>query len=185
MKLRPSFLADDRGVAAVEFAFVTPIFCLLLVGAIDLGGALFVRFKLDTAVTAGANFAQVNATNVSSTNGQALANNIATIVETSQGSSWANDVIVVNDGPSTTVSGGTSTTSGTAANADSCYCPSGTADSFTWGSAATCGSSCGANAGYAGKFVTITATRTYTPIFSSYGIVANNTITTSSVVQVQ
>ena len=43
----------------------------------------------------------------------------------------------------------------------------------------------GSNTGYAGKFVTITATRQYTPIFSGYGIVQNDTITTSAAVQVQ
>lgn len=185
MRPRRSFFGDEHGVAAIEFAFVAPMFCLLLVGAIDLGGALFVQFKLDSAVTAGANFAQVNASNVSSTNGQTLANNIATIVETSQGSGWANDVVVVNNGPSTTVASGSATTSGTASNADACYCPSGTAGSFTWGASSTCGASCGAGAGYAGKFVTITANRTYTPIFSNYGVVKNDTITASVVVQVQ
>ena len=61
--------ATARGVAAVEFALVTPIFCLLLAGIVDLGGALYTKFKLDSAVTAGANFAQVNAGNVSSANG--------------------------------------------------------------------------------------------------------------------
>jgi Flp pilus assembly protein TadG len=190
MTVRPlslrAFVGDRRGVAAVEFALVTPIFCLLLAGIVDLGGALYTKFKLDAAVTAGTNFAQVNAGNVSSANGQTLANNIATIVETSQGASWADDGVVVNDGPAATVSGGTSSTSGTASNADLCYCPTGTPGSFTWGSAVTCGSACpGLNTGYAGKFVTITASHGYTPIFSSYGIVQNDTISASAAVQVQ
>jgi Flp pilus assembly protein TadG len=181
-----AFGGDRRGVAAVEFALVTPIFCLLLAGIVDLGGALFTKFKLDSAVTAGANFAQVNAGNVNSTNGQTLANNIATIVETSQGSSWADDGVVVNNGPIATVSSGTATPSGTASNADVCYCPTGTPGSFTWGSSVTCGNVCpGTNAGYAGKFVTITASHSYAPIFSSYGIVQNNTISASVAVQVQ
>jgi Flp pilus assembly protein TadG len=178
--------ADHRGTGAVEFALVTPVFCLLLAGILDLGGALYTKFKLDAAVTAGANFAQVNAANVSSTNGQSLASNIATIVETSQGSSWADDGVVVNNGPATTVSGGSPSNSGTATNADVCYCPTGTPGSFTWGSSVTCGNACpGTNTGYAGKFVTITATHQYTPIFASYGIVQNDTITASAAVQVQ
>jgi Flp pilus assembly protein TadG len=177
---------DRRGAAAVEFALVTPIFCLLLAGIVDLGGALYTKFKLDAAVTAGANFAQLNASNVTAANGQTLANNIATIVEASEGASWADGGVVVNDGPTTTVSGGTATSSGTAANADLCYCPTGTPGSFTWGSSATCGNACpGTNTGYAGKFVTITASHSYTPIFSSYGIVQNGTITASAAVQVQ
>lgn len=184
---RPTdLLRDRRGVAAVEFALLTPVFCLLLAGIVDLGGALYTKFKLDSAVTAGANYAQINAGNVSSTNGQTLATNIATIVETSQGSGWADDGVVVNDGPSASVSGGTASTSGTASNADLCYCPTGAPGAFTWGSSTTCGSACpGTNTGYAGKFVTITATRQYTPIFSSYGIVQNNTISAAAAVQVQ
>jgi len=181
-----AFAGDRRGVAAVEFALVTPIFCLLLAGIVDLGGALYTKFKLDAAVTAGANFAQVNAGNVNSTNGQTLANNVATIVETSQGSSWADDGVIVNNGPTATVSGGASTPSGTATNADVCYCPTGTPGAFTWGSPATCGNACpGTNTGYAGKFVTITASHAYTPIFSTYGIVRNDTISASAAVQVQ
>jgi Flp pilus assembly protein TadG len=186
--LRPLWvLARDRGgIAAVEFALLTPVFCLLLAGVVDLGGALYAKFKLDSAVTAGANYAQINAASVNSSNGQTLANNIATIVETSQGSGWADDGVVVNNGPSTSVTSGTPTTGGTAANADVCYCPTGAVGTFTWGSSATCGSACpGSGAGYAGKFVTITATKTYTPIFSSYGIVQNDTITATAAVQVQ
>ena len=94
--------------------------------------------------------------------------------------------MVVNDGPSTTVSGGTPSSGGTASNADLCYCPTGTVGAFTWGSSATCGTACpGTNTGFAGKFVTITASRAYTPIFSTYGIVQNNTISASAAVQVQ
>jgi Flp pilus assembly protein TadG len=177
---------DRRGVAAIEFTLLVPVFCLLLAGIVDLGGALYTKFKLDAAVTAGANFAQINASNVSSTNGQALATNIATIVETSQGAGWADDAVVVNNGPGTSVTGGAPSTGGTATNADVCYCPTGTAGSFAWGNSTTCGNVCpGSNTGYAGKFVTITATRQYTPIFSGYGIVQNDTITTSAAVQVQ
>ncbi len=177
---------DDRGIAAVEFALLTPVFCLLLAGVVDLGGALYTKFKLDSAVTAGANYAQINASNVSSSNGAALATNIATIVETSQGSAWADDGVVVNNGPTAATTSGAQTTGGAASNADACYCPSGAVAAFNWGSSTTCGAPCpGSASGYAGKFVTITATKTYTPIFSSYGLVQNNTITATAVVQVQ
>jgi Flp pilus assembly protein TadG len=179
-----AFSQARAGTAAVEFALFMPLFGLLVAGVVDLGGALWIKFKLDSAVTAGANYAQLNASNVGSTNGQALANSIATIVESSEGSSWANDTVTVNNGPATTVSSGSSTTSGTASNADACYCPTGTATSVTWGGSSTCASSC-TGGGYAGKFVVITATQTYTPIFSSYGIVQNDTITASSMVQLQ
>jgi Flp pilus assembly protein TadG len=178
-------LARDRqGIAAVEFALFTPVLCLLLAGVVDLGGALYTKFKLDSAVTAGANLAQINASSVSSTGGQTLASNIATLVETSQGSGWADNSVVVNNCPSTTVTGGTSANGGTASNADACYCPTGTPGAFTWGSSQTCGTTC-PTSGYAGKFVTITASRQYTPIFSTYGVVQNDTISVSAAVQVQ
>jgi len=180
--VRPrSLLADDRGIAAIEFAIIAPLFCLLFVAAIDIGSAVYTRFKLDAAVSAGANYALINAANVSSTNGATLGSNIAAIVE---------NRIVVNNGPTVTVSGGTSTTPGTQttggtnAPADSCYCPTGTTTSFTWGAAQTCGSAC-SGGGRAGKFVTVVATRTYNPIFSNYGLIANDTITASATVETQ
>ena len=187
---RRSLLADERGIAAIEFSIIAPLFCLLFVAAIDMGSAIYTRFKLDAAVSAGANYALINAANVSSTGGATLASNIAAIVENSEGAGYANEAIAVNDGPTATVSGGapgtpgTLTTGGTNAPADSCYCPSGTTTAFTWGAAKTCGSTC-ASGGLAGKFVTVVATRTYSPIFSSYGLIANNTITASATVETQ
>jgi Flp pilus assembly protein TadG len=180
-------LRDNRGFAAVEFALFTPVFGLLLAGTVDLGGALYTKFKLDSAVSAGANYAMVNAANAGSAGGQAMANSISTIVETSEGTGWADNTVVVNNGPSTAVSGGgTPSTSGTASNADACYCPTGTGSNFAFGNSTTCGNACtGTNTGFAGKYVTISATRAYSPIFSSYGIVANNTITVTTAVQVQ
>ncbi len=181
---RRSLLADDRGIAAIEFAVIAPLFCLLFVAAIDIGSAIYTRFKLDAAVSAGANYALINAANVNSTGGATLGSNISAIVENSVSSGYANEVIAVNNGPTVTVSGGTSTTGGTNSPADSCYCPTGTTTALTWGAAQTCGSAC-TGGGVAGKFVTIVATRTYNPIFSSYGLIANNTITASATVETQ
>ena len=183
-------LADNRGIAAVEFAVIAPLFSLLFVAAIDIGSAIYTRFKLDAAVSAGANYALINGANVNSTSAATLASNIAAIVENSVSAGYANEAIVINNGPTATVSGGTSTTAGTLATggtsapADACYCPSGTTTALTWGTAQTCGSSC-AGGGIAGKFVTIVATRAYNPIFSSYGLIANNTITASATVETQ
>ena len=186
MKVRKPrrFVRDEGGVAALEFALIAPTLCLLLAGVADFGGALYTKFKLDAAVAAGANYAQVNAANVNSTSGASLATNIAAIVENAEGSNSANNVIVVNNGPSVTDSSGSSSSSGTPTSANSCYCPTGTTTSLTWGGAATCGSTC-AGGGVAGKFVTVTATATYTPIFTSYGLIQNDTITASATVETQ
>ena len=91
-----------------------------------------------------------------------------------------------NNGPATTVVAGAPTNSGVAANADACYCPTGISGALTWGSAQTCGQPCpGTDAGLAGKFVVITASKPYTPLFADYGIVRDGLITASATVQVQ
>ena len=47
-----------------------------------------------------------------------------------------------------------------------------------------CGSIC-SGGGIAGKFVTITASKPYTPLFGGFGIVSNGNITIKAVVQPQ
>lgn len=179
-----SFLRANSGVAAIEFALIVPVFLTIFVGMIDLGEILYTDYQLDSAVAAGAEYAAVNATEVNSTSGATLASNIATVVENANGTAWANNGVVVNNGPSVTVQGGSVSPGGTASNADQCYCPTGTPPGWSWGSAATCGSTC-PNGGVAGKFVTVTATVSYTPLLSTYGLVQNGTLTQSAVVETQ
>jgi len=90
----------DEGLAAIEFALVVPVFLLILVGAVDLGGMLYTSYQLETAVAAGAEYAALNGSNVNSTSGATLASSIAGVVENANGATWANDSVVVNDGPS-------------------------------------------------------------------------------------
>ncbi len=179
-----AFRRDDSGVAAVEFVLIAPVVMAILVALVDFGTLLYTRFQLDAAVSAAANYALVNASNVNSTNGSSLASTLSALVASSQGSGWANSSVTVNDGPAASTSGGVTTSSGSASPADSCYCPTGSAPSPTWGGAQTCGASC-AGGGYAGKFVLVSASRSYSPIISGYGFAAAGTISTSSMVQVQ
>ena len=174
----------DDGIAALEFALLTPIFMIILAGVVDLGGVVSTRFRLDTAVAAGSNYVLVNATKVSSTTGATLATSLASIVTTSETSTTANGTVVINNGPTVTVSAGVSTSSGTAANADLCYCPTGSPTSLTWGSSVTCGSAC-TGGGLAGKFVLITANYTYTPVFASYNFVGGGLVNSGALVQTQ
>jgi len=181
-------LADLRrsrsAAAAIEFAFIMPVFLIMFVGVVDLGMMLVEDYRLDQAVAAGAEFAAVNASSVNSTNGATLASNIATAVESANGNAWANDTVVVNDGPSVTVSNGTPTSGGTASNANNCYCPTGSPPNWNWGSSMTCGASC-SGGGTAGKFVTITATASYTPLLGLYNFINSGTLRQSSVVETQ
>lgn len=178
------FARATSGIAAVEFAFIVPVFAILLMGVIDLGQMLYTYYRLDLAVAAGSQYAALNAGNVNSSGGPALATSLATIVENANGSAWANDSIVVNDGPSETVTNGTATSGGTASNADSCYCPTGSGSSFSFGSAVDCGAAC-PSSGEAGKFVTITASYNYVPLVRFYGFITNSTISQTGTVETQ
>lgn len=181
-----AFARDRSGVAAVEFALISPTIILILVGLIDLGGVLYTRFQLDASLSAGTNYAMVNGASATSTSGAALASTLAGLVSSGQSSNWADSSVTVNGGPTAASSGGTVTTGGTASNADACYCPTGAASSgVTWGAAKTCGSAC-TGGGFAGKFVVLSASRNYSPIFTGYGMVSQSgTITIASMVQVQ
>src|SRR5690606_10869198 len=77
------FLRDRRGSAGIEFGIIAPVLGLILGGAVDLGGVVFVKFRLDNAVSAGANYALVRGADVSAENGQRLAGTIAAIITSS------------------------------------------------------------------------------------------------------
>ena len=175
---------DRSGAAAVEFSLLLPAFCVILVGSADLGAVLYTKFKLNSAVSAAANYAIVKAENVNGTSGQSLANSLAAILSGANTSATTTGTIVVNNGPSATVMASGTTSSGTAANANSCYCPTLSGGTLSWGGAQTCGATCAGGA-IAGKYVSVTAQQTYTPHFSNYGVVQNNSISARAVVQVQ
>ena len=175
---------DEHGVSAVEFALVSPVLLLIIAGAVDLGGALYTRFQLDCAVNAAIDYAMVNASSVNATAGPALATTLAGLVANAQGQSTAIASITVNGGPSATIAGATAGSGGTASAANACYCPSGVAPTVAWGGAATCGAAC-SGGGYAGKFVLVQASHTYTPILSGFGFVQAGQITSSSIARVQ
>ncbi len=175
---------EDAGVAAIEFAIYGLVFLMIVAATVDIGMLLFTQSELDAAVSAGAEYAANGSTNVNSTDGATLASSIANIVANANGTNWANDTVVVNNGPTVTVTGGIVTPSGTATDADDCYCPTGTPGNWTWGSAVTCGSAC-SGSGVAGQFVTITATATISPMFPAFGFVTGNTISRSALVETQ
>lgn len=189
--LRRSSLArflshETTGVSAVEFALISPILLLILAGTVDIGGSLKAKFELSTAVSAGSNYVLLNGANVSSSGGTALANNIVAITSSGLTGNAGNVQVVINNGASTSLNASTSVTTqtGTASNADQCYCPTNASGTFTWGSPKTCGSICGGG-GIAGKFVTITASKPYSPLFGGLGVVQGGNITVQSVVQPQ
>lgn len=166
-RFTPAFLRDARGMTAVEFALTAPVFIACMVGVADFGGMIAAKLDLNNSVSAGANFVQVKSTDISSANGASLASNTARIVANMRAANYASSSIVVNNGPTASMTNGSLSSGGSASAADACYCPTQTGGAVTWGAAQSCGSA-RTGGGIAGKFVAITATRTYTPIFFSF-----------------
>jgi Flp pilus assembly protein TadG len=170
---------SNAGVSAVEFALVAPILCLILAVTIDFGSLVFTRIGLTQAVSASANYAMVHSSGATSTNGAALANSLAAIIPSN-----LDATITVNNGPTAQRTNGALSLSGTASYADLCYLPTGSAPAVTWGKAMTCGTVV-LGGGLAGKFVIISASRSYTPLFGNYNIVQGGLISSSAIVQIQ
>jgi Flp pilus assembly protein TadG len=155
----------DAGAAAVEFAIFVPAFMIILGGTIDLGYLTYTASALTAAVSAGSQYAENNAAMVAS-NPSGLATSVSTAVANASGPNWATSVVNVNN------------------NTTNCYCPSGSPGNWTWGAAVACGNAC-PSGGFAGQFVTITASRTVSPLFPSYGLVFNDTLSRSAIVETQ
>ena len=179
--------AENSGVTAIEFALVAMMFLIIVAGTVDLGMLIYTEEEIDAAVAAGAEYAEANAANVNSTSGSNLATAIASVVANANGNNWASSGVCVNNGATGMANGGTAPTtcSGTA---DDYYCPSlpsgSSPPSWSWGSAATAGSSC-TGGGIAGKFVAITASRSVSPLFPAFGFVQNGTISQSVLVETE
>jgi Flp pilus assembly protein TadG len=174
----------DAGLAAVEFAFLVPILLVLFSGIVDISQMLYAYYQLDQAVAAGAQYAVLNAANVTSTNGASLATSIATVVENANGTAWTNDTVVVNNGPTVTVTSGTPASSGTASNADKYYCVTGSQMNWTWGTGYASQTAC-SGGDTAGKYVTVTASYNYVPLVGIYQVFTSSTLNQSAAVRVQ
>jgi Flp pilus assembly protein TadG len=173
-----------RSIAALEFGLLAPLYMIGMAATVDIGNAITANVIVAASVQSASNYALVNASQVNSTSGATLASNLATVAANAFATNWANSTATVNNGPSTSITGGSASSSGTPANANLCYCPTGTYASITWGASVTCGNAC-TGGGIAGKFVAVTATYSWTPLFTSYSFVPSGNVTSGTVVQVQ
>ena len=176
-----SFLADERGLSGMEFGLIAPVFALLMIGTVDIGGMLATKLDLNASISAATAYAQMNAANVNSTSGATLASNLSLIVAHARGPSWADSDVLVNNGPGSSVSNGARNGRGSGAGADMCYCPQRSGTSVNWGNSRSCKAAC-PSGGVAGKFVSLSASHQYTPIFfrSFSGL-----LTTSALIQTE
>jgi Flp pilus assembly protein TadG len=175
---------QGKATAAVELALIAPLMLTLFAGIIDFARVYDQELELSSAVAAAAEYALINAASINSTNAAGLAATLSGIVANSNGAAWAGATVTVNDGATSVVASAGTTASGTASNANSCWCPTGNSAAWGWGAAAACGSTC-AGGTLAGKFVTITGTRSFSAILGGYGLIGNTTLHQSTIVQAQ
>lgn len=176
---------DRRGAGSVEFLLVVPVLLTMFVGVVDIGNVLITQFRLSAAVASGVNYGIVKSDDVGGSNAGALASTMAKMVASSSQTAGVTATVQVNNGPVASVTGsGSPTVTGTASAQTNglCYCPVPGND---WGVTKNCNASCSGSAGKAGRFVRITASKPYTALFSSYGIVQNGTITATNIVQAE
>lgn len=177
-------LANRRASAAVEFAMIAQVFALLFAATADIGVVLIKRMQLDSNLAAAGNLALVNSAKVTATDGAALASKLSLVAGVDGLPVSANSRVVVNNGPTLVTTSGVATASGTASDADRCYCPTLTSGVVTWGSPTTCRSACPSGL-RAGKFVYVNASRAHTPLFANYGIVHSGRISATELVQTE
>ena len=178
-------LRGRRGSAAIEFAATSPVLLLLVVGAVDLGRGIQLRLKLEADLAAAVGVGLAKASQVESTDGATVASAIAAMMGANLGTTLTSGVVIVNDGPTVTITNGTAVSSGTAANANYYYCPTGSVYPWTWGTSMTSGGAACTGNGYAGKFITVYESQTFTPYFSTYHLLPSNSIPVSAIAQVQ
>jgi len=185
-----ALLRTRRCVAALEFALLSPVFVLVFAAVVDLGNALYTWSKLEQALALGANYALINTASVTASDqtNQTLANSIATMVATSNPGHGADATVVVNNGTTATVTGtasgaGSPSDSGTASNAQSYYCLTGSPANWAWGTGYANNTTACTDGSQPGQFVTIAVSYTFTPFFLAYHFITNNTMTDGAVVQ--
>jgi Flp pilus assembly protein TadG len=173
-----------NGTATVELALMSPLLLTLMAGIVDFARAYDQEIELSSAVAAAAQYALLNVSSINSGSAAGLATTLSGIVANSNGTGWANASVTVNNGATNALNSGTSSSSGTASNANSCWCPTGGSGTWTWGTAATCGSTCSGGT-LAGKFVTISGTRAFTPIFPAYALIGSIALHQNTIVQAE
>jgi Flp pilus assembly protein TadG len=132
------------GVAALELALLLPVMIALFVGITDFSFAYHQQMQLAATLGAAAEYAFTQGQNET---GDALTSDVTSFVNKISPFALSTVAASYNNGDS---------------SATSCYCQSGSPATYT--GPVTCGSAC-SDGSTAGKFVALTGSFSYTPIF--------------------
>ena len=139
-----------EAASALELAILAPVFIMLLIGIVDFSFAFYSRLQLAAAIATGLEYAYTDGQNLTSSTVAAYLGDVGGVVRNSSSLTLNTATVLFNNASDNS-------------NFGSCYCIS---NAGTW-TKTNCGTSCSTNGPTAGKFVTITATYVYQPIFAS------------------
>jgi len=152
-----------RATAALEFALASPMLIVLLGGAADYGLAQYNRALLANAVSAGAQYAVLTGTGVTTANITSIIQNTSTLPNA------ATTVIVTYSSISPGVP------------SPGWYCITGTAPTVT---SSTSGGVC-ADGSSAGYYISMKATYSFNGLFGGFMSLSSNTMAEQATVKVQ
>ena len=177
-----SFRDNTQGIAALEFAITVPVLFLIVAATCNFGSVLYAKYSMEKSLSAASSYTLINSGLVASATSDDLALNLATLVANMSNNSVTAEVLDNNGSAATKNSNGTVSTSGTASLADSCYCPTASGGSLTWGSSKTCGGAC-PDGSTAGRFVQIKITTAYSPLIPITGMSSSSSIKSTTLVR--
>jgi Flp pilus assembly protein TadG len=153
----------DAGVAAMELGMVAPVLVALCMGIWDFGRVYMAQLQLSTALASGTEFAFAQGQSAS---GTALTTAVQSFVQTVSPVSLSTIAVSYNNG----------------LGASNYYCVSGAPATYTLATSST--TAC-ADGSMPGKFVSISGSFTFSPLFAPDQFLLPSTVTQSVVVRVQ
>ena len=169
MRTRAHSLAGPRGrrgVAALELALILPVLVPLLLGVADFSMAYHRQLQLSATLAAGAEYAFSKGQNEV---GTSLDNDVTTFVNAVTPVTLKALSVTYNNGDSSTTN---------------CYCVDGATPAYT--GPVTCGAACSDGSGStAGKYLAISGTVSYSPLFSVDSVIFPTSFTQNVMVRLQ
>lgn len=143
-----SFLREEDGVSAIEFAILTPLFILVLIAIIEIGSAIFVRIDINSRIASLSNYFTI------SYSPETTESELTYILNAHYGAGIRSIGLNINYSISAMLDGDGFQSSSTETPLSNCYCPSGAGSSVIWGAHTDCGTVC-PNGSRAGRYVLI------------------------------
>lgn len=182
-KLANRFKRNQRGASAIEFALITPVILLLLAAVVDFGLLVHNRSTLETAASSAVSYALAKGQDLKASNAQTYVATIADIASRQLDADVRVDVILNRTLVNSRTEAGP-TQGGTSSVANQCHCPTRSAGVIEWGDTIRCNAPC-SEGGFAGRFLTVRASKRYQPLFFEFGLISKGSIVVETLAGLQ